>query len=93
MLITNLYAVELSIIPLKKPILNKIEEQQNVTQGIIKPKAKPIKNLENLKLSKENTKTEQKTIVKKSNKIVIDKNSKIDFLIPKKKTTCSKKRN
>ena len=91
MLITNLYAVELSIIPLKKPILNKIEEQQNVTQGIIKPKAKPIKNLENPKLSKENTKTDQKTIVKKSNKIVIDKNSKINFLIPKKKPLVVKK--
>ena len=91
MLITNLYALELSIIPLKKPVLNKIEEQQNVTQGIIKPKAKPIKNLKNPKLSKENTKTEQKTVVKKSTKIDIDKNIKNNFLIPKKKPLVVKK--
>jgi len=32
------YAVELSIIPLKKPILDKITKQNKITQGIIRTK-------------------------------------------------------
>ena len=39
----NSNAIDLSIIPLKKPILDKITEQINLAQGIIKPKPKPIK--------------------------------------------------
>ena len=36
-------AVDISIIPVKKPILDKETQQQKLTQGIIKPKPKPIK--------------------------------------------------
>ena len=46
-------AVNLSIIPQKKPILDKETQQQKLTQGIIKPKPKPIKEQANKKISKE----------------------------------------
>jgi len=53
-------AVDISIIPVKKPILDKETQQQKLTQGIIKPKPKPIKEQENKKLSKEIIKPENK---------------------------------
>ena len=56
----NLNAIELSIIPLNKPILDEITKQKKLTQGIIRPRSKPIKKLEKLKLSKEITKPESK---------------------------------
>ena len=56
----NSNAIELSIIPLKKPILDKITKQSKLDQGIIRPKSKPIKKLEKLKLSKKITKPEAK---------------------------------
>jgi len=43
--ITNLYAEELTIIPLKKPILDKKTEQQKIVQGIIRPEPKPIQKI------------------------------------------------
>ena len=46
-------AIELSIIPLKKPILDKITKQKKLAQGIIRPKSKPIKKIEKKKLSNE----------------------------------------
>ncbi len=53
MYITNIYAQELVIIPLKKPILDKITEQKKITQGIIRPKSKPKLKVEKKELSKE----------------------------------------
>ena len=53
MFITNIYAQELPIIPLKKPILDKITEEKKLTQGIIRPKSKPKVKIEKEKLSKE----------------------------------------
>ena len=94
LVMTNLYAAELSIIPLKKPILDKIVEQQKITQGIIKPKPKPTKKLNNLELSKETLKPikkEQKTTEEKIIKVITKKKSKIDFLIPKSKPLVVKK--
>ena len=41
-LLNNSYALELSIIPLKKPILNKKLEDQKSIAVSIKPKSKPI---------------------------------------------------
>ena len=49
----NSNANELSIIPLKKPILDKITKQSKITQGIIRPKSKPIKKVEKQKTSNE----------------------------------------
>ena len=48
--ITNLYGDELTIVPIKKPILDKITEQEKLTQGIIIPKSKPIKNTKEQKV-------------------------------------------
>ena len=51
--IDNSYSIELLIIPLKKPFLDKITKQNKITQGIIKPKSKPIKKIEKEGLAKE----------------------------------------
>ena len=37
-------AVDLSIIPVKKPILDRETQQQKLTQGIIKPNPNQLKN-------------------------------------------------
>ena len=63
--ITNLYAEELTIIPVKKPILDKITEQHKLAQGVIRPKSKPIKKKEEQKLSQEVVKPVKKPIKKK----------------------------
>ena len=54
-IIGNLFAAEISIIPLKKPVLDKETQDTKISQGILKPKSKPSKK-------KEKT---QKIIVKK----------------------------
>ena len=53
LLMSNLYANALTIIPLKKPILDKITEQEKITQGVIRPKSKPIKKIKNKQVSNE----------------------------------------
>ena len=45
--ICNLHADELTIIPIKKPILDKITKQEKLAQGIIRPKSKPINKVKN----------------------------------------------
>ena len=45
----NLYAAEISIIPLKKPILDKKTQSDKVSQGILKPRSKPSKQVEKIK--------------------------------------------
>ena len=42
-IIGNLFAAEITIIPLKKPILNKEARNTNLSTGFIKPKSKPSK--------------------------------------------------
>ena len=54
-IIGNVFATEISIIPLKKPILDKGAQSAKISQGILKPKPKPSQK-------KEEPKT---TIVKK----------------------------
>ena len=87
LLISNLYAEKLSIIPLKKPILDKITKQQKLSQGIIKPLSKPVEKNEHLELSqskitpiskptKENLKIES-NINKKDVKKITKKPTKI----------------
>ena len=49
--ITNLYAEELTIIPIKKPVLDKITKQQKIEQGIIRPKSKPNLKIKDIKIS------------------------------------------
>jgi soluble lytic murein transglycosylase len=93
--VSNLYAEELTIIPLIKPILDKITKQQKLTQGIIKPKAKPFKEIKNLIKVKETTKPKSKPtkrIKKKITKVVEKTVKKIPFLTPKNKPLVVKKK-
>jgi soluble lytic murein transglycosylase len=46
--ISNSHAIELSIIPLKKPVLDKKIKDKKLSQGIIKPKSKPSKKVEKI---------------------------------------------
>ena len=92
---TNLYAEELTVIPQKKPILDKITKQQKLTQGIIRPKSKPIKKIEVKKLSEKilipaskpdkDSSSNKKKEVKKTIKIVEKKVKENIFLLPKSK--------
>jgi soluble lytic murein transglycosylase len=59
--VTNLFATEATILPLKKPTLDESVKAYKLSKDIIKPKSKPIKT----KL-KENQ--EEKEIVKKKEK-------------------------
>ena len=93
----NLYAVEISIIPLKKPILDKITKQKKVIQGIIRPEPKPIQKIEAEQITKSVVKPPNKP-VKESEKIkikvvekIIENKSKNNFLIPKSKPLLVKK--
>jgi soluble lytic murein transglycosylase len=76
----NLYAQDLTIIPLKKPFLNKKIEEQKLSQAIIKPKPKPTKKIEE---------TKTKVVEKKIKKInfLIPKNKP---LVVKKTSTAVK---
>ena len=62
--ISNLYADNLSIIPIKKPILDKITKEKKITQGIIRPKAKPISKIINANSSAGILKPEAKPLIK-----------------------------
>lgn len=55
----NLFAAEISIIPLKKPILDKDAQDAKISQSILKPKSKPSK-----KLKKTETKIVKKDVKK-----------------------------
>ena len=83
--ITNLYTEELTIIPIKKPVLDKVTEQQKITQGIIRPKIKPIKKIDEIKTEvvKEIEVTQDK-VVKKEKVVTV-------FLTPKSKPLLVKK--
>ena len=92
--VDNSNAVELSIIPLKKPILDKITKQNKITQGIIRPKSKPIEKIKKQKLSKEIIKPKikpskkiKKTITKKNEKKI----KKTVLIKPKNKPLLVKK--
>ncbi len=88
LLVDNSNAIELSIIPLKKPILDKITKQSKLTQGIIRPKSKPIKKVEEQKISKEilSPKSKPSKKIKKSiAKTVEKKIQKNNSIIPRNK--------
>ncbi|MDB4232936.1 lytic transglycosylase domain-containing protein, partial [Candidatus Pelagibacter sp.] len=92
--VENSIAIELSIIPLKKPTLDKITKQSKLAQNIIRPKSKPIKKVEKQKLSKEIIEANSKKS-KQENEIIAKaikkKIKKIDFLVPKSKPLTVKK--
>ena len=74
----SLYSSELSIIPLKKPILDKQTKEQKISQGIIKPESKPIKKAKEVPAKEVEKKVEKKV-------------EKVNFLIPKSKPLIVKK--
>ena len=79
-LASNNFAVELTIIPLKKPVLDKTVISKKITEGTLKPKPKPKK----VKIQEKIEKKEKIEIVKK-------KKNKIKFLLPKSKPLIVKK--
>jgi soluble lytic murein transglycosylase len=100
-IITKTYAQELSIIPIKKPVLDEITKQKKITQGIIRPEPKPT--IETKKQSK--SELALKPVTKPTNlkdkkgqateeKLIIDvskKEGRKKFIFPKKKPLIVKK--
>jgi soluble lytic murein transglycosylase len=105
--ISNLNAEEISIIPIKKPILDKIIKEQKITQGIIRPKIKPRKEVEQkiseniikppLKPSEITIKIEEQKDKFETKNVenepgkIVEKKIKTKFLIPKSKPLIVKK--
>ena len=95
-IIGNIFAAEISIIPLKKPILNEEVKREKISQGILKPKPKPSQKKEEIKIItvKKNKKEinflipKCKPLIVKSEKSVVQKSSKYysqkDYDIAKK---------
>ena len=95
-IIGNIFAAEISIIPLKKPILDEEVKRQKISQGILKPKPKPSQKKEEVKIVtvKKNKKKinflipKSKPLIVKSEKSVVQKSSKYysqkDYDIAKK---------
>ena len=95
-IIGNVFAAEISIIPLKKPILDEEVKRQKISQGILKPKPKPSQKKEEVKIItvKKNQKKinflipKSKPLIVKSEKSVVQKRSKYysqkDYDIAKK---------
>jgi len=95
--ISNVFAEELAIIPVKKPILDKITTEQKITQGILRPKPKPIVKIQSDKSSTDIIKPETKPldkieiVEKKETKIVLKEKKSINFIFPKRKPVVVKK--
>ena len=95
-IIGNVFAAEISIIPQKKPILNEEVKREKISQGILKPKPKPSQKKEEIKIItvKKNKKEinflipKSKPLIVKSEKSVVQKSSKYysqkDYDIAKK---------
>ena len=49
-IIGNVFAAEITIIPLKKPVLGEAAQRSKISQGILKPKSKPSKKIEETKM-------------------------------------------
>ena len=95
-IIGNVFAAEISIIPVKKPILNEEVKREKISQGILKPKPKPSQKKEEIKIItvKKNKKEinflipKSKPLIVKNEKSVVQKSSKYysqkDYDIAKK---------
>ncbi len=95
-IIGNLYAAEISIIPLKKPILSEESQSQKTSQSILKPKSKPskkVKKIETTIVKKEVKKIDflipkSKPLVFKKSKSIVKAQSKYysqkDYTVAKK---------
>ena len=95
-IIGNIFAAEISIIPVKKPILNEEVKREKISQGILKPKPKPSQKKEEIEIItvKKNKKEinflipKSKPLIVKNEKSVVQKSSKYysqkDYDIAKK---------
>ena len=82
LLINYSNADELTIIPLKKPFLDKVTEQKKIVQGTIRPESKPIKKIKDKEISQDNIKPKPKPLKndkKKKTKIVEKEIKKIEI--------------
>ncbi|MDB2470910.1 lytic transglycosylase domain-containing protein [Candidatus Pelagibacter bacterium] len=79
---SNLFATEISIIPLKKPILSQETKTAKISQGILRPKAKPSEKVEKSKniIVKKNKKKINFLIPKSKPLVVKKESSKIKTL-------------
>ena len=78
LIIVNSYADEVTILPLKKPILGEKIHNEKVTQSILKPKSKPTKIIE--VVDKQTAKITDKTInysIPKSKPLVVKKTTTV----------------
>ena len=89
------YAVDLKIIPLKKPELSKEIKEEKISKNIVKPKKKPVNELEQKKIiDKKIIKTQKKEqLLPKSKPVLVKKKlDKVDgIIIPKSKPLVAKK--
>ena len=83
LLVTNLFATELTILPLKKPILDQSGQDNKKIKNIIKPKPKPEAKTKTKKDTSEENQAEKEVLKKKEKKVV--------FLLPKSKPLVVKK--
>ena len=100
----NLYATEISIIPLKKPIIDKETQSKKISQDILKPKPKPSKKIKKIKteiVKKEVKKIDflipkSKPLIVKKSKSTVKAQSKYysqkDYVIAKKSIQAMEKR-
>jgi len=96
LLFSELIGEEISIIPLKKPILDEVVKNELLIKGLIKPKEKPFKDIKKDKKKEDLTKQKNKPLKikvekKEENKIVKKIKKKSVFLTPKNKPLVVKK--
>jgi len=100
---SSLCAAEISITPLKKPIINEESESKKMSQGILKPKSKPskkVKIIETIIIKKDVKKNsflipKSKPLIVKTSKSIVKQGSKYyskrDFGIAKKSISAFRK--
>ena len=100
---SNLCAAEISIIPLKKPIIDEESQSKKISQGMLKPKSKPskkVKIIETIIIKKDEKKIsylfpKSKPLIVKKSKSVVKQGSKYysqrDFAIAKKSISTFRK--
>ena len=104
MIIGNIFAAEISTIPLKKPILDKKTKSTKIYQSILKPKSKPSEKIEKIKTTiVKNDIKKNNFLLPKSKPLVVKKNKAIakikskfysqkDYAIAKKSIQLMQKR-
>ena len=102
-IIGNVFAAEITIIPLKKPVLGEATQREKISQSILKPKPKPSKEIEETKtviVKKDSKKInflipKSKPLVVKKAKSVVKTQSKYysqkDYKIAKKSIAAMEK--